>query len=138
MRPEFLAGRRKIWRTTTFAVECANAPAMPARESDRQMGFARWLGHRFRQNVALIAPAVIGALLLSAVATAWHDCHGHDHDHSDCPICWLAKAPICTSDDSPPPAPPETWLELIVQPTARPTCRPLLTFAARAPPADLL
>jgi len=100
------------------------------------MRFARWPKHRSRQNVALIAPVLIGALLLSAVATAWHDCHGHDH--ADCPICWLAKAPICTFEDAPPPAPRETWLELIVRPAARPICQPLLTFAARAPPAELL
>jgi hypothetical protein len=100
------------------------------------MPSARWPKRICQQYAAFVAPALSGALLLCAVAPALHDCHGHDH--ADCPICWLAKAPICTFEDAPPPAPLETWLELIVQPTARPTCQPLLTFAARAPPAELL
>jgi len=29
-RHELLAGRRKLWRTAAFAVECANAPETPA------------------------------------------------------------------------------------------------------------
>ena len=100
------------------------------------MPFARWPKHDSHQSTVLVAPVLIAALLLSAVATAWHDCHGHDH--ADCPICWLAKAPICASEDAPPPPPSEICLELVVQPTARPICQPLRTFAARAPPTELL
>ena len=100
------------------------------------MPFAWWPKHDFRQNVVLVAPALIGTLLLCTVATALHD--GHDHGHAQCPICWLAKAPICAPEAAPPPPAPEMWPDLIVLPTARPTCQPFFTFAARAPPAELL
>jgi len=116
-------------------VRCARALETTARGSERQVRFARRPERKSRQNAVLVAPVLVSALLLSAVATVWHDCRGHDH--AECAICWLAKAPICTSEDTT-PAPPETWLELIVQPTARPVSQPLLTFAARAPPAELL
>lgn len=100
------------------------------------MCFTRWRKHDFRQNAMLVAPVLIAALLLGTVALALHDCH--EHGHAQCAVCWLAKGPLCTPEVAPPPPAPETWPELIVLPTARPTCRPLFTFAARAPPAELL
>jgi len=87
------------------------------------------------QHATLVAAALIGALLLCAAAPALHDCHVDGH--APCPICWHAKAPVCAPEAPPPPA-PETRPQLIVLPAARPTCRPPLAFAARAPPAELL
>lgn len=88
------------------------------------------------QPAALVALALIGALLLSVTAPALHDCH--DHGQAPCPICWHAKAPIYAPEVPPLPLVPEMWPQLTVLPTARPTCQPLFTFAARAPPIELL
>ncbi len=100
------------------------------------MPFTRRCKRGPRRDVALVAPALVGALLLCATASALHDCH--DDDHAPCPICWHAQAPICAPEVPPRLLVPEMWPQLIVLPTARPTCQPLFTFAARAPPIELL
>ena len=124
------------WRRGDAAGQYYSGSEAPARESGVQMLFARWPRRGSHQNAALVASALIGALLLSVAARALHDCH--DHGHAPCAVCWHAKVPICAPEVSPPPPVPEMWPQLIVLPTARPTCRPLFTFAARGPPVELL
>jgi hypothetical protein len=92
--------------------------------------------HGSYQPAALVALALIGALLLSVGAPALHDCH--DHGHASCAICWHVKAPVYAPEVPPLPPLSEMWPQLVVLATARPTCQPLFTFAARAPPIELL
>jgi hypothetical protein len=109
---------------------------MPAERSKSPMPFARVLGRSSPSAVLLLATTLSAAVLLGAVATGLHD--HRDHDHSDCPICFLAKAPICTPEVAPPPVIPASWPRPVPRSTARATCQPRLAFAARAPPAELL
>jgi hypothetical protein len=119
--------------SVAFQVECAE---VPARQSEAQIPLALLFRHSLRQHVVLVALVLIGALLLCTLASALHHCHSHDH--ANCTICSLAKAPLCTPEASPPEVSPVTWPELIVLPTARPTRQSLFMFAARAPPAQIM
>ena len=83
---------------------------------------------------AVIAPVVIGVFVLCALAPALHDCH--DDDHETCPICLHAQAPIHLIEVSPPPVLEARQWYLVELPVPRLTCRPLLVFAARAPPPN--
>jgi hypothetical protein len=87
------------------------------------------------RRAVMIAPVLTGALLLCLVVHALHDCHGEHR--AACPVCMHAKAAICTPEAAP-PAMPETRTPLVLPPEVRPSCPPLLTFAARGPPIGLL
>lgn len=87
------------------------------------------------RHAALFAPVLTGAVLLCVMAHALHDCHSEDR--AACPVCMHAKAAICVPEAAP-PAMPETRTQLVLLPEVRPSCPPLLTFAARGPPVELL